>query len=90
MLQFIVSVDPVIIERGNISIYLPPYSPELNSIEQFWKVLKDGVSRNKLKDVETLTSRVIEESEDVPLEQLQHFIQYSINCFPKCLNKEPL
>jgi transposase len=34
-------VDPVIIERRYISIYLPPYSPELNPIEQFWKVLKD-------------------------------------------------
>ncbi|KAI8880694.1 hypothetical protein K501DRAFT_190629, partial [Backusella circina FSU 941] len=35
-------IDPVIIERG-----YPPYSPELDPIEQFWKVLKDSVRRSK-------------------------------------------
>ena len=83
-------VDPIIIKRGYIPVYLPPYSPELNPIEQFWKVLKDRVRRGKLNDVEDLTSRIIEGSEDVPVEHLQNFIQHSINCFPKCLNKEPL
>lgn len=83
-------VDPIIIERGYISVYLPPYSPELNPIEQFWKDLKDRVRRGKLNDVEDLTSRIIEGSEYVPVEQLQNFIQHSINCFPECLNKESL
>ncbi|KAK4515513.1 TPT domain-containing protein [Mucor velutinosus] len=83
-------VDPVIVERGYIPVYLPPYSPELKPIEMFWKVLKDRVRRGKLNNVETLTSRIIEGSEDIPVEHLQHFIQHSIDCFPKCLNKEPL
>ncbi|KAG1147375.1 hypothetical protein G6F37_005505 [Rhizopus arrhizus] len=43
-------VDPIILERGYIPVYLPPYSPELNPIEMFWKVLKDRVRREKLKD----------------------------------------
>lgn len=38
----------------------------------------------------SLTIRVIEGSEDVPVEHLQNFIQHSINVFPKCLNKEYL
>ena len=83
-------VNFIIIERGYIPVYLPPYSPELNLIEQFWKVLNDRVRRNKLKDVETLTSRVIEGSEDVPVEHLQNLIYRFFNYFPKCLNKEPL
>lgn len=83
-------VDPIIIERGYIPVYLPPYSPEPNPIEHFWKVLKDRVRRGKLTDVETITSRFIEGSEDVPVGHLQNFIQHSINCFPKCLNKESL
>ncbi|KAI8882916.1 hypothetical protein K501DRAFT_185562 [Backusella circina FSU 941] len=78
-------VDPIIIKRGYIPVYLPPYSPELIPIEQFWKVLKDRVRRNKSNDVEDLTSRIIEGSEDVPVEHLQNFIQHSINFFPKCL-----
>lgn len=64
-------VDPVIIGRNYVPVYLPPYSPELNSIiEMFWEVLKDRIKRNKLSNEETLTSRVIE--------HLQSFIQHSI------------
>lgn len=83
-------VDPIVLERGYIPVYLPPYSPELNPIEMFWKVLKDRVRREKLTDTETLSSRVIEGSEDVPVEDIQNFIQHSINVIPKWLNKEPL
>ena len=80
-------VDPIIIERGYTPVYLPPYSPELNPIEMFWKVLKDRVRRTRLTDLETLITRIIEGSSDVPIEHLQSFIQHSINAFPKCLNK---
>ncbi|KAI8890717.1 hypothetical protein K501DRAFT_168043 [Backusella circina FSU 941] len=83
-------VDPVIVERGYIPVYLPLYSPELNPIEMFWKVLKNRVRKGKPNNVETLTLRIIEGSEDVPVEHLQNFIQHSIDCFPNCLNKEPL
>ena len=53
-------LNPIITGRGYIPVYLPPYSPELNSIDQFWKVLKDRVITSQLKDVETLTSGIIE------------------------------
>ncbi|KAI8644587.1 hypothetical protein BD408DRAFT_340254, partial [Parasitella parasitica] len=51
---------------------------------------KDRIRKSKLKDVENLTSRVIEGSEDVPIEYLQDFIQHSVHHFPKCLNNESL
>ncbi|ORE19986.1 hypothetical protein BCV71DRAFT_176693, partial [Rhizopus microsporus] len=51
-------------------------------------LLKDRVRREKLIDTETLSSRVIEGSEDIPVEHIQNFIQHSINVIPKCLNKE--
>ncbi|RCH81800.1 hypothetical protein CU098_001716, partial [Rhizopus stolonifer] len=72
-------VDPIASQRGYIPVYLPPYSPELNSIEMFWKVLKDRVKREKLTDAETLSLGIIEGSEDVSVEHLQTFIQHSIN-----------
>ncbi|KAG1441154.1 hypothetical protein G6F56_011611 [Rhizopus delemar] len=53
-------IDPVITKRGYTPIYLPPYLPELNPIEQFWAVVKGKVKRNKLNDLETLTSRITE------------------------------
>lgn len=65
--------DPVIVERGYVPVYLTPYSPELNHIKQFLEVLKDRVRRSKLKNVENLTSRIIEGSKDVPVEHLLNF-----------------
>ncbi|PHZ15180.1 uncharacterized protein RHIMIDRAFT_271661 [Rhizopus microsporus ATCC 52813] len=56
----------------------------------FWKVLKERVKREKLTDTETLSSRITEGSEDVPVEHLQNFVQHSIDVNSKCLNKEGL
>ncbi|KAK4510780.1 SCF ubiquitin ligase complex subunit cdc4 [Mucor velutinosus] len=83
-------VDPIIIRREYIPVYLPPYSPELNSIEQLWKDLKDYVKRDKLEDNETLTSRMMDACEKVTLQNIRNYIQHSINILPKCLNKEPI
>ncbi|KAG2226244.1 hypothetical protein INT45_005916 [Circinella minor] len=33
-------IDPIIMQRGYTPVYLPPYSPELNPIEQFWSIIK--------------------------------------------------
>jgi transposase len=32
-------IDAMITERGHRCIYLPPYSPELNPIKQFWSIV---------------------------------------------------
>ena len=40
-------IDELITSRGYRSIYLPPYSPELNPIEQFWSVVKNKVKREE-------------------------------------------
>ncbi|KAG1164935.1 hypothetical protein G6F36_013613 [Rhizopus arrhizus] len=74
-------IDPVIEKRGRTPVYLPPYSPELNPIEQFWAIIKGKVKRTKLSDLETLTSRIIEVSEAVPIVHLQNITQHSINQF---------
>ncbi|KAG0938412.1 hypothetical protein G6F57_006859 [Rhizopus arrhizus] len=42
--------------RGYGCVYLPPYSPELNPIEQFWSVCKSKLKREALLEEETLTS----------------------------------
>jgi hypothetical protein len=75
------ATDPIIKERGYIPVYLPPYSLDLNSIEMIWKVLKDRVKRGKPSDMEALSSRVIEGSQDAPIEHLQNFIQHPIDIF---------
>jgi transposase len=44
--------------RGYRCVYDPPYSPELNPIEQFWSVCKKKIKREKLLEKETFTSRL--------------------------------
>ncbi|OAD79497.1 hypothetical protein PHYBLDRAFT_58545 [Phycomyces blakesleeanus NRRL 1555(-)] len=44
--------------RGYGCVYLLPYLPELNSIEQFWSVVKSKLKREALLEEETLTSRI--------------------------------
>ncbi|GAA5804456.1 hypothetical protein HPULCUR_009949 [Helicostylum pulchrum] len=80
-------IDPVIISRGYTPVYLPLYSPELNPIEQFWAIVKGKIKCNKLTDLESLTTHIIEASEAVPVEYLRAFIQHSVNQFDNCLNK---
>lgn len=83
-------IDPVITKRGYTPIYLPPYSPELNPIEQFWAVVKGKVKRNKLSDLETLTSRITEAAEAIPVQHIRGFVQHSVNQFDNCRNKVPI
>ncbi|KAI8886883.1 hypothetical protein K501DRAFT_269461 [Backusella circina FSU 941] len=80
-------IDPVVLNWGYVPVYLPPYSPELNPIEHFWAIPKEKVKCDKLKDVETLTSRIIEASEAVPVDYIKNTIQYSVNQFDNCRNK---
>lgn len=75
---------------GYRSIYLPPYPPELNPIEQFWAIVKNKVKRSSFEDTEDLTTRIAEACNGVPPMHLQEFAQHSINCFPICLRGEPL
>lgn len=83
-------INPIIEKRGYIPVYLPPYSPELNPIESFWSIAESKVRRHALKNTKTLTGRIIESCEEVPLKQFQNCIQHYVSLFDKCLNKEPI
>lgn len=71
-------------------VYLPPYSPELNPIEQFWAIVKHKVKRNQLMESETLAQRITEACNDVPLSHLVNLTQHSKNHSQNCLNKVPI
>lgn len=53
--------------RGYRAIYLPPYSPELNSIENFWSIVKNSVKRSEFTETENLKTRIAEASESVSI-----------------------
>ena len=60
-------------------VYLPPYSSELNPIEQFWVLIKGRVKDNKLQSLETLEKRIVEAAYEIPLQQLHSIVKHSKN-----------
>lgn len=83
-------IDELITKRGCKSIYLPPYSPELNPIEQLWAIVKNKVKRSRFEDKEDLFTRITEACNSIPPNHLHAFVQHSVNVFEKCLNGEPI
>ncbi|KAG1058075.1 hypothetical protein G6F43_000110 [Rhizopus delemar] len=76
--------------RGYGCVYLPPYSPELNPIEQFWSVCKSKLKREALLEEETLTSRIKVACNNVLISDLRGFCKYSVAKFSDCLEKRPI
>jgi len=40
----------LVVPKNITIIYLPPYSPELNPVERFWKFIKQNTIKNKVYD----------------------------------------
>lgn len=59
------AMDEMIARRGYEIIYLPPYSPELNPMENFWFTMKSYVKRSKFGGIEDLKTRVAEVSNGI-------------------------
>ncbi|KAG0934948.1 hypothetical protein G6F57_008816 [Rhizopus arrhizus] len=76
--------------RGYGCVYLPPYSPELNPIEQFWSICKSKLKREQLLDEETLTTRIADACNRVLYSDLQGFCRYSASKFDDCLSRKPI
>jgi hypothetical protein len=83
-------ITTMIEARGYKAIYLPPYSPELNPIENFWSIVKGAVKRSQFQDTEDLKTRITEAGRSVSRKALHKIANHPVNNFQKCLNKEPL
>ncbi|EIE85062.1 hypothetical protein RO3G_09772 [Rhizopus delemar RA 99-880] len=70
-------------------IYLSPYSPELNPIEQFWAILKGKLKRHKLLTEEKMSDRIAETCNTIPSEILYNFASHSERQSIQCYNKTP-
>jgi hypothetical protein len=83
-------IEEMISKRGYRSIYLPPYSPELNPIENFWSTMKTYVKRTKFNGTDDLKMRIAEASNEIRPSTLRNISQHSVNMFDECLRMEPL
>ncbi|KAG1054711.1 hypothetical protein G6F43_003288 [Rhizopus delemar] len=76
--------------RGYRCIYLPPYSPELNQIEQFWSICKSKLKREQLLEEETLTARIQMACNQILIGDLRGFCKYSTVKFVDCMSRRPI
>ena len=83
-------VSAVIIKRGFKPLYLPPYSPFLNPIEEFWAKVKARVRRSPLDDHDSLAPRIRDAALHVTPQDCEGWIRHSITFFDRCLAKEKL
>ena len=51
-------VDEIILSANALSLYLPPYSPDLNPIELLWSKLKNFLRSRKIRDKKKLKNAV--------------------------------
>lgn len=73
--------------KGYKVMYLPPYSPELNPIEQFWAVVKGKMKRDRLMNEENLSSRITDACNDISVSDLYGFCNHSKHQIINCYNK---
>lgn len=76
--------------RGYKIMFLPPYSPELNPIEQFWSLVKGKLKRSRFMTEENLSGRIADACNQVHASDLEGFAMSSKSKIIKCLYKEPL
>lgn len=73
--------------RGYRVMYLFPYSPELNPIEQFCALFKGKMKRHRLMIEENLPQRIAEACNNVRFSDLQEFCGNSKRQIINCYNK---
>lgn len=79
-----------IAERGHQLLFLPPYSPFLNPIEEFWAKLKDVVNKDPaIVRKNTLVSDQIKDaSVKISRQDCQGWIRHSLTFWKRCLAQE--
>ncbi|ORE02425.1 hypothetical protein BCV72DRAFT_188599, partial [Rhizopus microsporus var. microsporus] len=55
-------------KRGYKPLFMPPYSPFLNPIEECWAKIKNNIKRNPLDTNSKLTPRIVEACQSVAVE----------------------
>lgn len=65
------AIKQLVEEDGHHLLFLPPYSPFLNPIEECWSKIKHQVGKRPLTDTEDLIQRIKAASKTVTMEDCQ-------------------
>ncbi|CEP18228.1 hypothetical protein [Parasitella parasitica] len=77
-------------DSGHYALFLPPYSPMLNPIEECWAKIKSVVRKTPLAKNEMIADRIEEAAKTVTAKNCRGWIRHSQRQFPKYRNMERL
>ncbi|KAI8887893.1 hypothetical protein K501DRAFT_174552, partial [Backusella circina FSU 941] len=77
-------------QRGYKFLFLPPYSPFLNPIEEFWSKLKTVVNNDpsSVRQNEKISDRIRNASFYISREDCENWIKHYLTFWQRCLNCE--
>lgn len=75
-------------KRGYKPLFMPPYSPFLNPIEECWSKIKQHIKRNPLDETDTLTPRITEAISKVTIDDCKGWVRHAETFWDRCLDKE--
>ncbi|KAG0737799.1 hypothetical protein G6F57_011932 [Rhizopus arrhizus] len=81
-------VADTINNRGYKPLFMPPYSPFLNLIEECWSKIKKNIRRNPLDKVDHLTPRIAEACNLITKSDCRGWIRHAETYWERCLQKE--
>lgn len=83
-------VTECIKKRGYRALFMPPYSPFLNPIEECWSKVKSYTKRHPLSETDQLTPRIATACKTITVDDCQGWIRHSERFWDRCLAKEQL
>jgi transposase len=77
-------------QRGYQMVFLPPYSPFLNPIEEFWSKLKNVVNNDpsSVRQNTKISERICNASVNTSKENCQSWIRHSLSFWQRCVDYE--
>jgi transposase len=59
------------------SVFMPPYSPELNPIEESWSVIKGKLKQNKARTIATYVDGLMDAKKSIDAEKAKAFFKHA-------------
>lgn len=81
-------VKEAILNRGYKPLFMPPYSPFLNPIEECRSKIKKHINRNPLGKDDQLTPRIAAACNTVTVDDCLGWIRHSESFWERCLQRE--
>ncbi|KAG1127903.1 hypothetical protein G6F37_013721 [Rhizopus arrhizus] len=75
-------------QRGYKPLFMPPYSPFLNPIEECWSKIKKNIRRNPLDKSDMLTPRIAEACKQFTVADCQGWIRHAESYWDRCIERE--